>query len=77
LRQATELCRNITGNTVAVKSVLRNRPADIKWYISDNRQAEREFSWRPSRTAEQTLTDIYTWLKDNHGLAKLLFMAKK
>jgi len=76
LRQATELCRNITGNTVAVKSVLRNRPADIKWYISDNRQAEREFSWRPSRTAEQTLTDIYTWLKDNHGLAKLLFMAK-
>ncbi|HQJ15802.1 MAG TPA: NAD-dependent epimerase/dehydratase family protein, partial [Candidatus Omnitrophota bacterium] len=54
LRQATELCRSITGNTVPIGSVRRNRPADIKWYITDNRQTEQEFAWHPRREAEQT-----------------------
>lgn len=76
LRQATELCRRITGNAVPIGGVRRNRPADIKWYITDNRQTEREFAWHPRRTAEQTLADIYGWLKGNHALAQRLFRTK-
>ncbi|MDD5774636.1 MAG: NAD-dependent epimerase/dehydratase family protein [Candidatus Omnitrophica bacterium] len=77
LREATALCRRITGNTIPIGREARNRPADIKWYITDNQAVENEFGWRPRRSAEETLADIGAWLAGHHKLAGRLFKVRK
>lgn len=77
LCQATALCRRITGNAMPIGRSLRNRPADIKWYITDYRTTEQEFAWRPQRSAEETLLGIYEWMASHHRQAKTLFKADK
>jgi CDP-paratose 2-epimerase len=62
LCEATKLCRKITGKKVKISSALEDRPADVKWYISDNGNTESIFNWRPEKKPEDILSDIHTWL---------------
>jgi CDP-paratose 2-epimerase len=70
LAETTELCRMITGNIIPVGRDLRDRPADVRWFITDNGTTEREFGWRPRKRPEVILTDIYCWLLEHGGKFK-------
>lgn len=74
LREATEICVEITGNRVEIGSVFENRPADIVWYVTDNGRTEQFFQWKPQRAARNILEDTYHWLKDNEADFKKLFV---
>ncbi|MCG8429641.1 MAG: NAD-dependent epimerase/dehydratase family protein [Candidatus Omnitrophica bacterium] len=63
LREATQLCRRITGNRVPVGSSLRNRPGDIAVYYTDNTRVSRDCGWRPVRGTERILADIHEWIR--------------
>lgn len=65
LREATALCREITGNRVEIGEDPETRPADVIWYMTDNGETTREFNWHPSKDARTILEDIYGWLKTN------------
>ena len=41
LLEATELCRELTGNTVGVEASGEQRPGDVRIYLSDCRAAVR------------------------------------
>jgi len=67
LREATDICAELTGNFMKVGSVLEQRPADVIWYITDNAGTEQIFGWEPTRSSRKILEDTFHWLKE-HGL---------
>jgi CDP-paratose 2-epimerase len=70
LLETTHLCREITGNTVPVKSVKENRPADLKVYITDNGLVHQTLGWQPRRTPRDTLTKLFEWIKESEPLVR-------
>jgi CDP-paratose 2-epimerase len=62
LREATELCREVTGKTVEVAASDEVRPSDLKIYITDHRAISAVRGWRPKRDARRTLSDIAEWI---------------
>src|SRR5260370_4615009 len=65
LREATELCREVTGRTVEVVATDENRPADLRLYITDHRAVSAVRGWTPQRDARRTIGDIAAWI-DGH-----------
>jgi CDP-paratose 2-epimerase len=65
LMEATQLCRELTGNDVPIEGTSEARPGDVPLYISDcNRLFERT-DWRPRQTPREILTDIHAWIEAN------------
>lgn len=65
LLETTNICKEITGNTINVSSLVENRPADVIIYITDNKMVTKDFVWEPKRNAKKILEDIFLWIKDN------------
>jgi CDP-paratose 2-epimerase len=76
LNETTALCRKITGKKVVVSSILENRPADVKWFITDNGNTESTFNWKPKKKPVDILSDIYTWLCAHAGNFSGLFIGE-
>jgi len=74
LREATELCREVTGKRVEVTPTDENRPSDLKLYITDHRAVSAVRGWVPKRDAHRTFSDIAEWI-GAHGpqLREVLF----
>jgi CDP-paratose 2-epimerase len=62
LRETTELCAEITGNSVEPAPATEERPGDVPVYISDCAKLFAHTSWRPRRTPREVLADIHTWI---------------
>ena len=62
LVETTQLCRDITGQTLEVTPDPADRPADVIWYVTDNGNTEATFDWKPARSPQTILTDIHDWL---------------
>jgi CDP-paratose 2-epimerase len=67
LREATELCREITGRRVPVSPSEEERPGDIPIYVSDCTRLHQMTDWRPCRQPAQILGDIHTWIIDHEA----------
>lgn len=73
LQETTQLCAEITGNTIPLASSAITRQADVRLYISDHRLISSINDWRPHRNTRATLTDIFYWLRsEEHRLRPLL-----
>ena len=62
LRETTAICQRLTGNEVPITPVLETRPGDVPVYLSDCARLFGLDEWRPRRSAEQVLADIYGWI---------------
>jgi CDP-paratose 2-epimerase len=65
LLEATEFCRDLTGNDVPIEGVSQARPGDVPLYISDCGRLFDRTDWRPSRTPREILADIHAWVEEN------------
>ncbi|MFA5168657.1 MAG: NAD-dependent epimerase/dehydratase family protein [Candidatus Omnitrophota bacterium] len=74
LREATDICEQLTGNSTTIGSVLEPRPADVIWYITDNGKTEQVFGWKPQRSSRKILEDTFHWLKDHEPDFKKIFL---
>jgi CDP-paratose 2-epimerase len=74
LRETTDICAQLTGNSMAIGSVLEPRPADMIWYITDNGSTEQVFNWKPQRSSGKILEDTFLWLKDHEPDFKKIFL---
>jgi CDP-paratose 2-epimerase len=70
LKELTQFCAAITGNTVSEKIVLENRAGDIPVYITDNSLVTGETGWKPGLGVKDILTDIFEWMKQNEKQLK-------
>ena len=65
LLELTEMCRRVTGNTIDIEEISKNRDADIRIYITDNSQVSELTGWEPTITTEEVVSQIFSWIKDN------------
>jgi CDP-paratose 2-epimerase len=70
LRELTQLCEKITGNTIEIAEVKENRQADIRIYITDNQKVTNFTGWKPEIMPEKILTDIFEWIKKEETVLK-------
>jgi CDP-paratose 2-epimerase len=63
LLECTELCREITGNSVEIASEPAERPADVRIFLTDHRSISQRSGWQPRREPRTTLADVYAWLR--------------
>jgi CDP-paratose 2-epimerase len=68
LREASLLCREITGHDLEIGCDPRTRAGDVRIYLSDCRALVRYTSWTPRRSAREIMTDIHTWIHDHERL---------
>jgi CDP-paratose 2-epimerase len=61
LLEATELCRELTGNEVPIGANPATRPGDVPVYLSDCSHLAELTSWRPLRTPRDLLADTLDW----------------
>lgn len=65
LQELTQLCREVTGNTIKIHEVKENRSADIRIYLTDNSKVSARTGWKPEILPQQIVRDIYAWMKAN------------
>jgi CDP-paratose 2-epimerase len=68
LQETTALCREITGNEVAVTAAGESRPGDVRVYLTDARAVREHGGWAPTRTPRDVLTDIFRWVNEHERL---------
>ncbi len=64
LQELTSLCQGLTGNTIPIDSVPEDRPADLRFFITDSRKFLKKSGLTWHKDARQTVTDIYNWIKE-------------
>lgn len=70
LLEATELCRELTGRTVEIRSAGRDRPGDVPLYLSDCSRLFGHTEWRPRHDARAILADVLEWVKGNEAAVR-------
>lgn len=61
LLETTALCRELTGNEVAIAADPENRPGDVPVYLSDCSHLQSLTSWRPKRGPREVLAGLLDW----------------
>jgi len=70
LAEFTDICRNITGNTIEITATPETRPVDIPYYVTNNTKVTDEFGWKPTVRIEEIATDIHDWIKAHEELLR-------
>ncbi|MEA2331524.1 MAG: CDP-paratose 2-epimerase [Thermoleophilaceae bacterium] len=65
LRETTDICRELTGNSPDVRASEDTRPGDVRIYVSDCARLWERTDWRPERGPRRVLEDIHTWISQN------------
>ena len=73
LQEATDVCQRLTGQRIPVSAQPENRPADVIWFLTDNRRTTERLGWKPARDAETILRDIRDWLLAHPDLTAAIF----
>ena len=68
LREASLLCREITGHELDVGCDPTTRAGDVRVYLSDCRALRRYTKWAPRRSASEIMSDTYAWIHDHERL---------
>lgn len=65
LQELTALCEEVTGNKATITSIREDRPADLRFFITDSTRflETSGISWQ--KDARQTVGDIYAWIREN------------
>jgi len=67
LKELTKLCEEVTGNKIEITSVKEDRPADLRFFITDSSRflEKSNLSWQ--KDAQATVQEIYEWIKENEA----------
>jgi CDP-paratose 2-epimerase len=64
LLEATEICRELTGNEWPIGSDAATRYGDVAVYISDCGRLYGLTDWRPARSPRAVMEDIHRWISE-------------
>lgn len=65
LLELTALCREITGNAVEIGCEPEDRPADIRWYVTDNARVTAHTGWAPQKGVREIIEDVCAWIEEH------------
>jgi CDP-paratose 2-epimerase len=63
--ELTRACVARAGRVVKVEAEPATREADIPYYLTDNTAVTDATGWRPTRTVDAILDDVFYWLTDH------------
>lgn len=75
LAEYTEICENVTGQTLKIGSKPETAAVDIPYFVADSAKAERTFGWTPQIGPKDLALDIKNWLAENRAALEPLFRA--
>ena len=70
LKQLTEKCERLTKNKLVIGKQEKTSMFDIPTYISDNDKIRKFYKWKPKKSIDNVLYDIYKWLEKNKNIRK-------
>jgi CDP-paratose 2-epimerase len=73
LMELTTICRSVVGNEVATSALAETAGFDVPLYISDCRKLFSRSEWRPKRSVESLVSDIFDWIRENETALKPIF----
>ena len=73
LLEMTSICEEITGNKIAITAEKKNRPADLRIFISDTSKIEKAINWKPQKSVHEIFNDIFVWMKQHEKQLKDIF----
>lgn len=73
LQELTAICRDVTGNEIAIDQDAENRPADIPAYITDNRKITEACGWQPEKDVRTIVSDVAVWMDDDADRVRRIF----
>jgi CDP-paratose 2-epimerase len=65
LQELTKLCQEATGNTIPIESIKEDRPADLRFFITDSTSFIKKSGLSWQKDAKTTIKEIYEWIRDN------------
>ena len=65
LKELTGLCREHTGKTIRINKINKNRPADVRIYLTDNTKVTKMTGWTPTIGVNDIIDEITEWIKNN------------
>jgi CDP-paratose 2-epimerase len=72
LRELTKLCVARAEHELPIGSDIDTHPADVPYFVTDNSDTTKQTGWRPQRSLEQILDDVFTWLHEYESLLRPL-----
>lgn len=73
LQELTKFSAEISGNSIPIDSIKETRTGDVPIYITDYSAFSSKSGWKPHKTVEDILKDVYGWIKENQGMLKEVF----
>jgi CDP-paratose 2-epimerase len=73
LAELTPLCEKVVGRSVLVEKRLETTRIDVPVYISDCSRISSAVNWRPIRSVESIVTDIFNWIRENEFELRSVF----
>lgn len=73
LLELTNICKELSGDTVGIKHVPNTRAGDIRIYITDNTKIHSQTNWIPKKNVRTTVKEVYKWIIDNKEDLKNVF----
>jgi len=70
LKSLTQKVQEITGNRIKIRRIPKTSVFDIPYFITNNRKIKKFYKWKPSKSIDQILKDIYIWLRHNKVIIK-------
>lgn len=67
LRELTDMCREQTGQSIAIGSVPETNVFDVPYYVTDNARITQASGWTPKRDVARVVRDIHEWLNANRA----------
>lgn len=65
LLEMTTLCEKITGNKITINQETKERPNDIRIYLTDCSKFQELSGWKCEKNIEKTFKEIYNWIVEN------------
>lgn len=65
LQELTKVCEKITGEKIKIASIKKDRPADVRSYITDSEKFMNLTGWKPKKNLDLTIKDIAQWIDKN------------
>ena len=70
MKSLTQKAQEITGNRIKIRRIPKTSVFDIPYFITNNRKIKKFYKWKPSKSIDQILKDIYIWLRHNKVIIK-------
>ncbi len=67
LKELTKLSEEVTGNKITIASIKEDRPADLRFFITDSSKFLQKSGLTWQKDAKQTVSDIYEWISQNES----------